>query len=100
MLMRSALGRLRLVGFAEGTSFLLLLFVAMPLKYMAGQPGMVTVVGSAHGLLWVLYLVALAHAALQRRWRFGMLAAGFVASVLPFGPFVFDGRLRAEEAPA
>ncbi len=94
----TALGRLRLVGLMEGTSFLLLLLVAMPLKYLAGRPEAVQVVGAAHGGLWVLYLLAAVVAAVAHRWGFVRLATAFVASVLPLGPFVFDRSLKREEA--
>lgn len=90
------LDRLRVIGAVEGVSFLLLLFVAMPLKYLAGQPEMVTVVGSAHGVLWIVYLLALVQAGWAHRWPWMRYFAGFIASGLPFGPWVFDARLRAE----
>src|SRR5262249_12017979 len=60
--LNSAIGRLRLVGYAEGVSFLLLLGVAMPLKYAAGMPEVVFWVGLAHGILFMLYVAAVAHA--------------------------------------
>lgn len=86
---RTPIQQLRRVGKIEGLSFLLLLFVAMPLKYLAGQPLAVKLVGWAHGVLfiwfgWVLF----------RAWRdrlpFIMAAAAFIASLLPFGPFIID----------
>jgi integral membrane protein len=92
------LQRLRWIGYAEGTSFLLLLLIAMPLKYLAGLPSAVMLVGMAHGVLWLLFLAALGHAAYVMKWPFIRLAAGFVASVLPFGPFVFDSSLRKKQA--
>lgn len=99
-MLATPLGRLRLVGLLEGSSFLLLLLVAMPLKYLAGRPEMVQVVGMAHGVLWVLYLLAAGHAAVRYRWGAGRVLAAFVASVLPAGPFVFDRGLKREEALA
>ncbi|MEZ4453396.1 MAG: DUF3817 domain-containing protein [Nannocystaceae bacterium] len=97
-MLRSPLGRLRLIGLVEGASFLLLLGVAMPLKYLADMPMAVRVVGSAHGGLFLLFLVALYQAADDRSWGFGRVATAFIASVVPFGTFVFDRSLRAEEA--
>lgn len=93
-----ALKALRIVGWLEGVSFLLLLFVAMPLKYAAGLPMAVRVVGMAHGVLFVAYLVVLAGAAGDRGWPVGRSLLGLAASLLPFGVFVFDRRLRAELA--
>jgi integral membrane protein len=93
----SPLARLRSIGFLEGTSFLLLLGIAMPLKYLAGQPLAVTIIGTAHGFLWILYLAVLAIAWRHYRWTFGRVVMGGVASVMPFGPFLFDRSLRHGE---
>ena len=86
---------LRRVGFLEGVSFLVLLLIAMPLKYIWDMPGAVRVVGMAHGLLFTAYVVmvmrAVADDVLDRRQ--GIRCA--VASVLPFGPFVVDRELHA-----
>lgn len=88
------LSRLRLLGWLEGVSFLVLLGVAMPLKYLAGLPQAVRVVGMLHGILFLLFVGAVAHVAVQRRWSWKWVAGALVAAVLPFGPFVFDARLR------
>jgi len=87
---RNRLRTLQLVGYAEGTSFLLLLGIAMPLKYAAGWPLAVTVVGGAHGVLWILYLMAAGWAGLAHKWGWREFLGAFAASVLPGGPFVFD----------
>ena len=97
---RSPIGRLRLVGLFEGISFLVLLVIAMPLKYVAGLPGPVLVVGWAHGAVFILYLLAVAHAALADRWSPLKILAALVASVVPFGPFVFDAWLLRERSDA
>jgi integral membrane protein len=91
---RNATRTVQLVGYAEGTSFLLLLGIAMPLKYLAGIPEAVLAVGWAHGLLWILYLLAALRAKVVCRWSLGTLFWAGVASVMPFGPFVFDWWLR------
>ena len=83
---------------AEGLSFLLLLGVAMPLKYLAGMPLMVRIVGSIHGGLFVLYVLAAFRAAHADKWSFRQLLIALVASVLPFGPFVIDHKLKEEAA--
>jgi integral membrane protein len=92
-LLKTPLGRLRLVGFLEGLSFLVLLGIAMPLKYLAGEPAAVRLVGMAHGLLFVLYVLLLIQNALELRWSFGKTLLGFVASLLPFGTFYADKKL-------
>lgn len=97
--LKSSLGRLRVVGWWEGGSFLLLLGVAMPLKYFADWPLAVRVVGMAHGVLFLLYLWAAIQAALERDWPWKRTTVVLIASLLPAGPFVIDARiLRQEEA--
>ena len=88
--------QLRLVGLVEGVSFLLLLGVAMPLKYLAGLPQAVRLVGMAHGLLFLVYVAAALAAALSLRWpaRLTLLVLG--AAVVPLGPFLIDGRLKRQ----
>jgi integral membrane protein len=88
------LQQFRAVGYAEGVSFLVLLGIAMPLKHLAGRPDAVLVVGWVHGILWILYLVTAARAAYFEKWSFRRLFWAGVASVLPFGPFLFDRWLR------
>lgn len=97
-----ALGRFRLIALLEGTSYLLLLFIAMPLKYMMDMPQMVTWVGRAHGLLFVLYVLAGISVAIDRRWSVKLMAGAFVASLIPFATFYLDVWLRrnADKEPA
>jgi integral membrane protein len=95
--LKTPLDRLRVIGTWEGVSFLLLLGVAMPLKYFAGWPAAVRVVGMAHGVLFLLYLGAALQAALEHDWPWRRLAAVVVASVLPAGPFIVDARILRRE---
>lgn len=95
---KTSLGRLRVIGFWEGVSFLVLLGIAMPLKYFAGQPGAVRVVGMAHGILFMLYVGAAIQTALDRNWTWRRTALVLLASVLPAGPFVADAKLLREPA--
>lgn len=95
--LKTPLGRLRVIGFWEGLSFLLLLGVAMPLKYFAGWPLGVRVVGMVHGLLFMLYVWAAIQAAIDRDWPWKRTALVLLASVLPAGPFVVDARILRDE---
>jgi len=88
---------LRKIGNIEGISYLLLLGVAMPLKYLAGMPGAVTLVGSIHGLLFVLFIGALFLAWRERKWGYEKVAFAFLMSIIPFGTFYLDRLLRKEE---
>lgn len=80
----------RIFSYVEAASFLLLLFVAMPLKYLAGLPLAVTVAGTAHGWIFVAYLIFVGLAARPLGWKPLAILGALVASVLPFGPLVFD----------
>ncbi len=90
---KTSIGRLRVIGFWEGVSFLALLGVAMPLKYFADMPGAVRVTGMAHGILFLLYLWAAVQATLDHNWSWRRLLILCVASVLPAGPFVVDAKI-------
>ena len=94
--LHTKLGQLRLVSFAEGISYVLLLFIAMPLKYLAGFPMAVTIVGSIHGLLFVIFLVALVRVAFSVPWTLPRVLTAFVAAVLPLCAFFFDRSLKRE----
>ena len=96
--MNSSLGRYRVVALLEGISFVVLLFVAMPLKYYAGMPMAVRVVGMAHGVLFVLFVGALLRVAMVQEWSFRRSRLAFVSSLVPFGTIVFDRSLRHETA--
>ncbi|MFB9329020.1 DUF3817 domain-containing protein [Paenibacillus aurantiacus] len=94
MTLKTAVGRFRLIAFVEGLSFLVLLFIAMPLKYWADMPGAVTLVGGIHGALFGLYMLALIHAAIDARWTWKQVALAFILAFIPFGTFVLDARIR------
>ena len=74
----------------EGISFLLLLFIAMPLKYVWDLPQMVEVVGMLHGILFVAYILGAFYLYKPLEWKFKTLLIICVSSVLPFGPFYVE----------
>jgi len=86
----------RKIAFWEGISYLLLLGVAMPLKYYAGMPKAVSVVGMAHGILFLLYLLFLYLVWHDRDWKLSRVSIAFIASLLPFGTMVFDKSIKRE----
>jgi integral membrane protein len=98
--LKTTLGRLRFIGFWEAVSFLVLLLVAMPLKYLADWPHAVRVVGMAHGILFMLYVWAAIQATLERNWAWKKTAVVLAASLLPAGPFVVDAKVLRDEAAA
>lgn len=87
------MGQLRLVAFLEGLSLVLLLFVAMPLKYMADMPAMVRIVGMGHGLLFIAYVVYVILAKAEFKWTIGKTLLALVLSIVPFGTFWADWKL-------
>ena len=95
--MGTALSRLRVVGDTEGTSYLLLLGVAMPLKYLLDFPMAVTVMGSIHGFLFVLFLLALAAVWRSDRWPLKRVLRAFALSLIPFGTYFLGREIRREE---
>lgn len=93
-------GKFRLVAWLEGLSFLVLLGIAMPLKYLFGLPLAVRIVGMLHGVLFIMYGIAVIDALSSGRWKRDRAFWAMVASVLPFGAFVFEAKLRREEGEA
>ena len=89
----------RILGIVEGCSWLLLLFVAMPLKYGLDMPIAVRWVGSVHGLLFTVFVLALLIAHFSARWTVGFTGKVFGASLLPFGFLLVDEALRRREDP-
>lgn len=96
-LVTTSLGRLRIIAFIEGISFLLILFVTMPLKYLysMGEPN--KVIGMAHGLLFVLYLYAVMQVSFDKKWSFKKSFIAFLVAIIPFGTFWADKKLFREE---
>lgn len=84
----------RIIAILEGVSFLILLGIAMPLKYVANMPLPVRIVGMAHGVLFILFCILLIP--VVRKLSLGVKAGiwGFVSSLLPFGTFVFDAHIK------
>ena len=91
---KSALRNLTIMGYLEGTSFLLLLGSAMPLIYLFDIPEAVSYVGPVHGVLFVAYVMVLIITASRIKMPLWALPAGVLGSFLPFGPFIFDHLLK------
>ena len=97
-MLRTELGRLRLVNALEGLSYLLLVGVAMPLKYLAGNPEAVHMLGRVHGLLFVLFIVAMVPVASTQRWSPKHTAEVLGASLVPLGALLLERWLKREQA--
>jgi len=103
-MLNTPVNRLRWIGILEGLSYLILLLVAMPLKYLAGLPLAVQIVGSIHGGLFILFVLSVLEVTIRRPWwspKFWAFAV--LAAFLPFGTFVFDRwllQVGQQRAPA
>ena len=87
---RGALARYRVMAYIVGVMLLLLVLVAMPLKYAAGMPGPVAVIGTAHGFLYCVYLLAAFDLALRARWTAKGTVLVLLAGTIPFLSFVAE----------
>lgn len=92
-LLKTQLGRLRVLVFLEGVSFLLLIGIGMPLKYMMAMPTPNRIIGMAHGILFVAYVLLVIQCAIEYRWMGRKIGLALLASVVPFGTFWADAKL-------
>ena len=93
MQLSKTIGHLRLTGLLEGLSFIILLTIAMPMKYLGGKPEMVSIVGMAHGVLFILYIFLTIVAKFRYPWSWKKMFVLWVASVVPFGTFYADYKM-------
>jgi len=96
-LVKSSLGRLRIIAFLEGLSFLILMFIAVPLKYIGGFTHATQDVGMAHGLLFVLYILMVIPVQHELKWSKTTTFMVLLASVLPFGTFIADAKIFSKQ---
>jgi integral membrane protein len=97
----SLLKRVRWIGFLEGVSFLILLAVAMPLKYWANLPQAVQITGLVHGILFVYYFIVVTQGKMEYRWKWPQVLLMWLAALVPCGTFYTDYqylRHRAESS--
>jgi len=90
----------RLISLIEGVSLLVLLFIAMPLKYKLGMSEAVWYAGTTHGTLFLIYLVMSLVTSHQQQWPVIKWLLIFLAGVLPFGFVAVDKKLKKEMVPA
>lgn len=94
-MLKSSVGRLRLLGLLEGISLLVLIGVAVPLKYFHGDPTLVRAIGPVHGLLFLLFVLNTLQVSVQYHWRFATTCKVLLACVVPFGTFYVDRKILA-----
>lgn len=94
-LLTTRIGRLELLGYLEGISLLILLFVAVPLKYAAGNPALVRALGPIHGALFLWYIFQTLSIGVEQCWPFQKTTwKVLVACIIPFGTFYIGRQLR------
>ena len=87
----------RRIAQAEGISYLTLLGIAMPLKYLANLPIAVDILGWIHGILFITYICSLTYVSFKINWKFKRTLLAGLVSLLPFGPFLFDKKIFANQ---
>ena len=95
-LLSSGVGRLRIIAFLEGWSLLLLVFIAMPVKYVMGIPEATFAIGMIHGVLFVAFVIATLAISIIQKWNLGRLCVVMVSSILPFGTFYVDRKILSK----
>ena len=90
--------RFRMIGITEGISFLVLLLIAMPLKYFFKIPEAVKVTGWIHGALFITFLYFAFEVMGTCKKNFGWFLKAFVAAIIPLGTFIFDRQLKTDPA--
>lgn len=95
---KSGMDWLRIIAWCEGTSFLLILFVSMPLKYIWEMTLANKIIGYVHGVLFILYIITVWLAAEQREWSGKVRTKSMVAALIPFGAFWADKHIFAKNA--
>ena len=96
-MIKTTIGRLRITGFLEGMSYILLLGICMPLKYIWEMPEPTYYVGMAHGVLFVAYCILVVLAMVKYKWNLLTTFWALLASLLPFGTFVADAKIFSKE---
>lgn len=92
-LFKSHLGRLRVIAWLEGWSLLLLMFVAMPVKYLMDVPEATQAIGMIHGILFVMFITATLVISIIQRWNLGRIFVVMASSFVPFGTFYVDRKI-------
>ena len=96
-LLKTKLGWLRILGFLEGTTLLLLVFVGVPLKYIWDSPALVKSLGPVHGAIFILFVINAFSVAIEQKWEFKTTTwKVLVACFIPFGTFYIDSKILSK----
>lgn len=93
-LLKTKVGRLRIIGFLEGVSLLILVFVAVPLKYAANDPSVTKFMGPVHGALFLLFVFNTLSLGVEQQWKFRDTTwKVLLACIIPLGTFYIDQKI-------
>lgn len=92
-MIKNDVGRFKLIAVLEGLSLLILLFIAMPLKYWFDSPMMVKIVGYAHGILFIAFSYYTLLFMIRYKWSIIKAGLVFLSSFVPFGTFIFEAKV-------
>lgn len=96
-LIKSKIGKLRIIGFLEGISLLILIFVAVPLKYYFGNPSLTKILGPIHGALFLLFIFNAISVGIEQNWKFKTTTWKVIlACFIPFGTFYIDNKILSK----
>ncbi|MGY4535719.1 integral membrane protein [Mucilaginibacter sp. UYNi724] len=98
-LLSTNIGRLRIIAFLEGISLLLLIFIAVPLKYFGHDASMVKAIGPIHGALFLLFIVNTVSAGVEQKWKWETTGKVLLACIIPFGTFYIDRKILRNIKP-
>lgn len=93
-LLKTKVGRLRIIGFLEGISLLVLVFIAVPMKYYFNDPTLTKAIGPVHGALFLLFVFNVLSVGVEQKWKFSTITYKVIlASFIPFGTFFIDHKI-------
>ena len=96
-LLKTKIGRLRIIGYLEGISLLVLVFVAVPMKYYFGNPSLSKALGPIHGAIFLLFLFNTLSVGVEQNWKFKTTTWRVIlACFIPFGTFYIDSRILSK----
>ncbi|QSB28918.1 DUF3817 domain-containing protein [Flavobacterium sp. CLA17] len=91
---KTNIGRLRILGFLEGLSLLILIFIAVPLKYIFDNPSLTKMMGPIHGALFLLFIFNALSVGVEQNWKFKTTTSKvLLACIIPFGTFYIDHKI-------
>ncbi|UIR56762.1 DUF3817 domain-containing protein [Sphingobacterium sp. SRCM116780] len=96
-LFKTKIGRLRIIGFLEGISLLVLVFLAVPMKYYFHNPSLSSVLGPIHGAIFLLFLFHTLSVGIEQNWKFKAITWKIIlACFIPFGTFYIDNKILSK----